>query len=74
MRIMEKFLVEEALYIIQLKIAKEIKENRILVFNEIKNKINDLQKEKEKIYQGDIKTINKVLSKYLNEVKQRNKK
>lgn len=69
MRIMEKFLVEEALYIIQLKIEKEIKENRILEFNEFKNKINDLQKEKEKIYQGDIKTINKVLSKYLNEVK-----
>ena len=66
---MEKFLVEEALYIIKIKIAKEIKENRILEFNEFKNKINDLQKEKEKIYQGDIKTINKVLSKYLNEVK-----
>lgn len=65
---MEKEKIEEAIYIIQLKIAKEIKENKTLQYEEFKSKIEHLQKEKEKIYEGDIETIDKVLSEYLNEV------
>ena len=66
---MEKEKIEKALYILQLKIAKEIKENRTSQYEEFKNKIETLQKEKEKIYEGDIETIDKVLNEYLNEVK-----
>lgn len=66
---MEKEKIEKAIYIIQLKIAKEIKENRTSQYEEFKSKIEILQKEKEKVYKGDIETIDKVLNEYLDEVK-----
>ena len=65
---MEKEKIEKAIYIIQLKIAKEIKENKTSQYEEFKSKIENLQKEKEMIYEGNIEIIDKVLSEYLNEV------
>ena len=64
----EKEKIEKAIYIIQLKIAKERKENKTSQYEEFKSKIENLQKEKEMIYEGNIEIIDKVLSEYLNEV------
>lgn len=65
---MKQSKLEKAIYIIELKIAKEIKENKITQYDKFKEKIEKLQTEKEKIYKGDIETIDKVLSEYLNEI------
>lgn len=66
---MDKHTIEQAIYIIQLKIAKEIKENKISEYENFKKTIQNLQEEKEKIYEGNIEIINKVLNEYINEVK-----
>ena len=66
---MDKNTIEQAIYIIQLKIAKEIKENKISEYENFKKTIQNLQEEKEKIYEGNIEIINKVLNEYINEVK-----
>ena len=66
---MEQNDIEKALYIIQLKIAKEIRENKLKNYKDFKEKITNLQKEKDLIYKGDEYTIEKVLKKYINDVK-----
>lgn len=61
--------VELALYVINLKIANEIKNNTEENYEKFKNKINILNKEKEEIYKNNEKIIGKVLNTYLEEIK-----
>lgn len=61
--------VELALYVINLKIANEIKNNTEENYEKFKNKINILNKEKEEIYKSNEEIIEKVLNTYLEEIK-----
>lgn len=61
--------VELALYVINLKIANEIKNNTEENYEKFKNKINILNKEKEEIYKNNEEIIEKVLNTYLEEIK-----
>lgn len=61
--------MELALYVINLKIANEIKNNTEENYEKFKNKINILNKEKEEIYKNNEKIIGKVLNTYLEEIK-----
>ena len=67
MRKIEKKDVEIALYVIELKIAQEIKNSKD--YQELKEKVEPLLQEKEAIYKNDEAVINKVLNTYLPEVK-----
>ena len=62
--------VELAINIINLKIAKEIKENKEKEFDKFKEKIVKLEDESNQIYLGNEEIINKVIEKYLKEVKE----
>ena len=62
--------VELAINIINLKIAKEIKENKEKEFDKFKEKIVKLEDERDQIYLGHEEIINKVIEKYLKEVKE----
>ena len=62
--------VELAINIINLKIAKEIKENKEKEFDKFKEKILKLEDERDQIYLGNEEIINKVIEKYLKEVKE----
>ena len=62
--------IERALYIMQLKIAKEIKDNKLKNYDEFKEKIIKLQQEKDLIYKGDKNIIEKVFREYLKDVKE----
>jgi len=62
--------VELAINIINLKIAKEIKENKEKEFDKFKEKIVKLEDERNQIYLGNEEIINKVIEKYLKEVKE----
>ena len=62
--------VELAISIINLKIAKEIKENKEKEFDKFKEKIVKLEDERDQIYLGNEEIINKVIEKYLKEVKE----
>ena len=62
--------VELAINIINLKIAKEIKENKEKEYDKFKEKIVKLENERDQIYLGNKETINKVMEKYLKEVKE----
>ena len=66
---MERNQKELSLYIMDLKIAKEIKENTTTNFFEFRSKIQDLQNEKSEIYNDNQQIINKVLNEYLKDVK-----
>jgi len=66
-RKIEKKDVEIALYVIELKIAQEIKNSKD--YKEVKEKVEPLLEEKEAIYKNDEAVINKVLNTYLPEVK-----
>ncbi len=68
MIIIEK--IELAVNIINLKIAKEIKENKEKEYSKFKEKIISLENEREQIYLENEEIINKVLTKYLEEVKE----
>lgn len=68
MIIIEK--IELAVNIINLKIAKEIKENKEKEYSKFKEKIISLENEREQIYLENEKIIDKVLTKYLEEVKE----
>jgi hypothetical protein len=70
---LKKNKIEEAIYIIDLKITKEVKENKLKNYKDFKDKIHILKEEKEKIYLGDEKIINKVFEEYLEEVKEGNR-
>ena len=61
--------VELAINIINLKIAKEIKENKEKEYDKFKEKIVKLENERNQIYLGNKEIINKVIEKYLKEVK-----
>ena len=56
---------ELALEIINLKIAKEIKENKEKDFKKFKENILKLKDERKDIYSGDKRTIEKVIKEYL---------
>lgn len=62
--------VELAINIINLKIAKEIKENKEKEFDKFKEKIVKLEDERDQIYLENEEIINKVIEKYLKEVKE----
>lgn len=68
MIIIEK--IELAVNIINLKIAKEIKENKEKEYSKFKEKIISLENEREQIYLENEEIINKVLTKYIEEVKE----
>ncbi len=61
---------EKALYILELKMAKILKENQDKDFNEVNKIICGLKEEKRKIYLRDNETINKVLKEYINDVRE----
>ena len=61
--------MELALHVIELKKVQLINSNN-KNFKNYKIEIDELMKEKEKVYQNDEKTINKVLTEYLNDVKE----
>ena len=60
--------IELALYIIELKKAKLIKENKEKSFEKFKEKVSILDKEKKEIYKENEEIINKVLTEYLKDV------
>ena len=60
--------IELALYIIELKKAKLIKENKEKSFEKFKDKVSLLDKEKKEIYKGNEEITNKVLTEYLKDV------
>lgn len=62
--------VDMAVNIINLKIAKEIKENTEKEYTKFEEKIINLKNERDQIYLGNEEIINKVLTKYLEEVKE----
>ncbi len=61
---------EKALYVLELKMAKILKENHDKDFNEVNKIICGLKEEKRKIYLRDNETINKVLREYINDVRE----
>ena len=61
--------LELAIEIINLKIAQEIKENKEKDYFTFRDKILNLKKEKKEIYLNNQEIIDKVLTKYLNEVR-----
>lgn len=66
---MDELRVEIALEIIELKIIHIIKNNKENEFIKFKDKLNTLIEEREKIYELDEKTIDKVYNVYLEEIK-----
>jgi len=67
---MDEEKVEQALEIIQRKIAKLIKNNKEKDFEKFNNELKVLTDEREKIYDLDEQTIKKVFDIYLNELKE----
>ena len=61
--------LELAIEVINLKIAKEIKENKELNYEKFKDKIIDLENKKKEAYKGNQEVIQEILDKYLQEVK-----
>ena len=67
----EKERIELALYVIELKKAQMIKnKNSKLLYSDFKEKMEILTKEKQEIYKENEDVINKVLTDYLEEVKE----
>lgn len=66
---MDEIKVGVALEIIELKILHTIKDNKDKDFSAFKEKLNTLVEERDKIYELDEKTINKVYDVYLEEIK-----
>jgi len=66
---MEKNKIDMALYVIDLKIVELMKKNTAKNFEELNEKIAELKAEKEEIYKNNEEVINKVLDKYLDDVK-----
>lgn len=61
--------IDLAMYVINLKIAKAIKENEEKDYEAFKTKIEKLTDEKRELYKGNQEIINKVLNVYLEEIK-----
>lgn len=70
---MDELKVEVALEIIELKIVHLIKNNKEKNLNDFKEKLNTLVEEREKIYELDESTIDKVYNVYLEEIKKSRK-
>lgn len=60
---------ELALYVINLKIAEEIKNNTEKDFEKFKEKMNIFYDEKEEVYKDNEEVVNKILTVYLEEFK-----
>lgn len=61
--------IDLALYVMNLKIAETIKNNKENDYKKFQENIEKLKEEKNKIYNKDKQTIDKVLDIYLNEIK-----
>lgn len=68
-KIMNELKVEVALEIIQLKIVHFIKNNKEKDVNKFREQLNILTRERDKIYENDKETIDKVYNVYLEEIK-----
>lgn len=68
-KIMDELKVEVALEIIQLKIVHFIKNNKEKDVNKFREQLNILTRERDKIYENDKETIDKVYNVYLEEIK-----
>ena len=68
---MDELRVEVALEIIELKIVHLIKNNKEKDLEKFKEELNTLSEERDKIYELDEDTINKVYNVYLEEIKNR---
>lgn len=66
---MDELKVEVALEIIQLKIVHFIKNNKEKDVNKFREQLNVLTRERDKIYENDKETIDKVYNVYLEEIK-----
>ena len=66
---MDELRVEVALEIIELKIVHLIKNNKEKDIKKLKKELNTLSEERDKIYELDEDTINKVYNVYLEEIK-----
>lgn len=66
---MDELRVEVALEIIELKIVHLIKNNKEKDLEKFKEELNTLSEERDKIYELDEDTINKVYNVYLEEIK-----
>lgn len=62
--------IELAIDIIQRKIAHTLKSNKDVDRNKMKNELQKLIKEEEKIYELDERIIDKVFNIYLKEIRQ----
>lgn len=60
---------ELALYVINFKIAKTIKENEEKNFDKFQEKIKNLKLEKAQVYENNAEIIEKIISEYLPEIK-----
>ncbi len=58
-----------AIYVIDLKIANIMRDNKLKTYDELKEKITKLKKEKEEIYKNNEEVIEKLLNKYILDVK-----
>lgn len=67
--IIEEDRIELALHVIELKKAQMIKNNSKKSYKDLKAEIDILIKEKQEVYKQNEEVINKVLAKYLEEVK-----
>ena len=67
---MEEKKIDMAITIIQLKIAKEVKENNSNNYSVLKNKIQKLREEEKEIYNQNEEVIKKVLTEYAKDVKE----
>lgn len=68
---MENYKMEVALEIIQLKIIDFIKNNKGKDVKEFTKKLRELTEEREKIYELDEETMDKVYNIYLKELKEK---
>ncbi len=68
---MENYKIEIALEIIQLKIIDFIKNNKEKDVKEFTKELKQLTEDREKIYESDEETIEKVYNVYLKELKEK---
>ena len=67
---MDKKKIDLALYTIDLKIVKFLKDNKESDYEEMQKELSKLREEKEEIYKNNEEVINKVLDQYLKEVQE----
>ena len=62
---------ELALYVINLKIAEEIKNNKETDFEKFREKMNVFYNEKEEVYKDNEEVVDKILTVYIEEFKKK---